>query len=139
MARRAATTEYRYRDEFYLEAVTPSNSSGSFDVKVVNPDDQKIVASAAFLSVSEKVYNYPNPFVGLQGTTFRYVTNEDVREVKVKIYNLNGEPITILKREGNGEIKWSSSNLNFGVYIYQMEVKLETGQIKTFQKLLQIK
>ncbi|MDP6751090.1 MAG: IPT/TIG domain-containing protein, partial [Candidatus Poribacteria bacterium] len=132
----AATTEFKNQSS--LEAVTPPNLPGSFDLKVVNPDSQETVATAAFLSVSETVYNYPNPFRASQGTTFRYVANEEVKEIKVQIFNLNGEPIGLLRQNGGGEIKWHKSDLNFGLYVYHMEVQLETGQTRTFQKLLQV-
>ena len=131
-----ATTEFKNQSS--LEAVTPPNLPGSFDLKVVNPDSQETVATAAFLSVSETVYNYPNPFRASQGTTFRYVANEEVKEIKVQIFNLNGEPIGLLRQNGGGEIKWHKSDLNFGLYVYHMQVELETGQTRTFQKLLQV-
>ena len=136
IGKRPATTEYK--SNFQIEAVTPSNPSGTFDVKLVNPDGQETLAPAAFLSVSETVYNYPNPFRASQGTTFRYVANEEVKEIKVQIFNLNGEPIGLLRQNGGGEIKWYNPDLNFGLYVYQMEVKLVTGQTRTFQKLLQV-
>ena len=136
IGKRPATTEYK--SNFQIEAVTPSNPSGTFDVKLVNPDGQETLAPAAFLSVSETVYNYPNPFRASQETTFRYVANEEVKEIKVQIFNLNGEPIGLLRQNGGGEIKWHNPDLNFGLYVYQMEVKLVTGQTRTFQKLLQV-
>ena len=136
IGKKPATTEYK--SNFQIEAVTPSNPSGTFDIKVVNPDGQETLAPAAFLSVSETVYNYPNPFRASQGTTFRYVANEEVKEIKVQIFNLNGEPVGLLRQNGGGEIKWYNPDLNFGLYVYQMEVKLVTGQTRTFQKLLQV-
>ena len=136
IGKRPATTEYK--SNFQIEAVTPSNPSGTFDIKVVNPDGQETLAPAAFLSVSETVYNYPNPFRASQETTFRYVANEEVKEIKVQIFNLNGEPVGLLRQNGGGEIKWYNPDLNFGLYVYQMEVKLVTGQTRTFQKLLQV-
>ena len=84
------------------------------------------------------VYNYPNPFRSSQGTTFRYVANEEVEEITVQIFNLNGEPIGILRRNGGGDIKWTNPVLNFGLYVYQMEVQLGTGQTRTCQRLLQV-
>ena len=133
---RAATTEFI--SSYRLEAVTPPISLGTYDIKVINPDGQEAIASSAFVSVSETVYNYPNPFFSSEGTTFRYVTNEEVQRIKVEIYNLNGEPIAILSREGNGEIRWQSADLNFGLYVYRMDVELKTGQVKSFTRTLQI-
>ena len=118
--------------------MTPANPLGSFDLKVVNPDTQEVVAKKAFLSVSETVYNYPNPFRSSQGTTFRYVANEEVQEITVQIFNLNGEPIGILRQSGGDDIKWTNPDLNFGLFVYQMEVQLGTGQTRTFQRLLQV-
>ena len=136
IGKRAATTEFKH--SLRVEAVTPANPLGSFDLKVVNPDTQEVVAKEAFVSVSETVYNYPNPFRSSQGTTFRYVANEEVEEITVQIFNLNGEPIGILRRNGGSEIRWTNPDLNFGLYVYQMEVQLETGQARTFQRLLQV-
>ena len=132
------TASILFNNELRIEAVTPPNPLGSFDLKVVNPDTQEVVVKDAFLSVSETVYNYPNPFRSSQGTTFRYVANEEVEEITVQIFNLNGEPIGLLRRNGGSEIKWTNPDLNFGLYVYQMEVQLEIGQTRTFQRLLQV-
>ena len=131
-----ATTEFKNQSS--LKAVTPPNSPGTLDLKVINPDSQEITAPAAFLFVSETVYNYPNPFRASQGTTFRYVSNEEVKEIRIQIFNLNGDPVGLLAQSGNSEIKWNNPNLNFGLYVYHMQVELNNGQTRIFQKLLQV-
>ena len=35
-------------------------------------------------------------------------------------------------------MRWVNPNLHFGLYIYAMEVKLENGQVKAFQRLLEV-
>ena len=52
IGKRAATTEFK--NELRIEAVTPANPLGSFDLKVVNPDTQEVVAKEAFVSVARR-------------------------------------------------------------------------------------
>lgn len=136
IGKRPATTEYKSSTK--LEAVTPPNSLGTFDVSVVNPDGQETLVVGAFVSVAETVYNYPNPFRNSQGTTFRYVGNEEVREINIQVFNLNGEVVSLVKENGKSEVNWQNPNLGFGLYIYHMQVELGTGQTKFFKRFLQI-
>jgi hypothetical protein len=99
----AATTEVR--DHSTIEAVTPKNPQGVFDVQVINPDTQVAVKRKGFISVGELAYNYPNPFRAEQGTTFRYVTNEKVELIKVQIFNLAGKPVGVVGRYGANEVR----------------------------------
>ena len=131
---KSATTEVRND----VLAVTPPNSDGILPVRVVNLDGQEAIRREGFLTIGSLAYNYPNPFRPSQGTTFRYVTNELVQEIIVRIFNLNGEPIDTVHGSGSSEVRWFNSDLRIGLYVYLMEVKLESGQTRAFKRLLEV-
>ncbi len=136
IGKRAGTTEVR--DDSTIEAVTPSNPQGVFDVRVVNPDTQVAIKRKGFISVGEMAYNFQNPFRAEQGTTFRYVTNERVESIKVNIFNMRGVPIGVVGRSGSNEVRWDDSSVRAGLYVYLMEVKVESGKVKRFRNMLEV-
>ncbi|MBM3235253.1 hypothetical protein FJZ31_03030 [Candidatus Poribacteria bacterium] len=136
IGKRAATTEWK--DEATLEAVTPANPQGVWDVRVVNPDTQEAVKTQGFTAVGELVYNFPNPFRAEQGTTFRYVTNEKVELIKVQIFNLAGVPIGVVGRSGSNEVRWYDPSVHAGLYVYRVDVTLEGGKMKSFKRALEV-
>ena len=107
-------------------------------MRVVNPDGQAAILSEGFETIGELAYNYPNPFRPSHGTTFRYVTNEPVQEMIVRIFNLNGEPIDTVHGSGSSEVRWFNSDLRIGLYLYLMEVELESGQTRAFKRMLEV-
>jgi hypothetical protein len=133
---RAGTT--MVKDDMTIEAVTPPNPPGLWDVHVINPDTQEAVVREAFVSVGELVYNYPNPFLASEGTTFRYVTNQYVEVITVKIFNLRGVPIGIVQGTGSNEVKWHNPSVHVGLYVYLLEARLEDGQVKKFKNMLEV-
>ena len=136
IGKHAATTEVK--DESMIEAVSPANPQGVFDVRVINPDTQEAVKHKGFTSVGEVAYNYPNPFRTSQGTTFRYVTNERVESITVKIFNLAGVPIGVVGQSGSNEVRWYDVSVHAGLYVYLMEVKLDDGKVKKFKRMLEV-
>jgi len=136
IGKRAATTEVL--DGFTIEAVTPKNPQGTFDVRVINPDTQEAVKHRGFISVGELAYNYPNPFRAEQGTTFRYVTNERVELIKVQIFNLKGVPVGVVGQRGSNEVRWYDATVHAGLYVYRMDVTLEGGKVRTFKRALEV-
>jgi hypothetical protein len=136
IGKRAATTEVK--DDSTIEAVTPPNPQGVFDVHVVNPDTQEAVKQKGFISVGELVYNFPNPFRASRGTTFRYVTNERVEFIKVQIFNLAGMPVGVVSRSGGNEVRWQDASVHAGLYVYRMDVTLENGEVKKFKRMLEV-
>jgi len=136
IGKRAATTEFL--DGFTIEAVTPKNPQGVFDVRVINPDTQVAVKRKGFISVGELAYNYPNPFRAEQGTTFRYVTNERVELIKVQIFNMGGVPIGVVGRRSSNEVRWYDATVHAGLYVYRMDVTLEGGKVRTFKRALEV-
>ena len=136
VGKRPATAEMK--DDTTIEAVTPPNPQGVFDVRVINPDTQEAVKDKGFIFVGEVAYNYPNPFRAEQGTTFRYVTNERVELITVKIFNLRGVPIGVVGQAGSNEVRWYDASVHAGLYVYLMEVKLENGDVKQFKRMLEV-
>ena len=133
---RAATTQVE--DDTTIQAVTPSNPQGVWDVRIFNPDTQEVIMTKGFISVGEVAYNYPNPFRASQGTTFRYVTDDPVQSITVKIFNLAGVPIDVVQQTDSNEVKWHNSNVHAGLYVYLMEVEPESGNIKQFRGTLEV-
>jgi len=131
-----ATAEFG--DNSTIEAVTPKNPQGVFDVVVINPDTQEAIKRKGFISVGELAYNYPNPFRVKQGTTFRYVTNEGVELITVKIFNLAGVPIGVVGQSGSNEVRWYDASVHAGLYVYLMEVRLDNGDVKQFRRMLEV-
>lgn len=105
---------------------------------VINPDTQEAVRREAFVSVDELVYNYPNPFRASQGTTFRYVTNQSVECITVRIFNLRGIPIGIVQQTDSNEVGWHDTSVHAGLYVYLMEVRLENSKVKRFRNMLEV-
>ena len=133
---RAATTQLE--NATTIKAVTPSNPPGVWKVRVVNPDGQEPVESKDFISLGEMAYNYPNPFRASEGTTFRYVTDDPVQSITVKIFNLAGVPIDVVQQMDSNEVKWKNSEVRVGLYVYLMEVEPENGNIKQFRGMLEV-
>ena len=121
-----------------IEAVAPPNPQGVYDVRVANPDGQKVVGHRGFISIGEVVYNYPNPFRASQGTTFRYVTKDPVYSVTVKIFNMAGRSIGAVRGIGSNEAKWHDPDVHAGLYVYVLEARLEDGKIRQFRNLLEV-
>jgi len=126
------------KDDMTIEAVTPPNRRGKWDVRVINSDTQEAVVREGFVSAGVLVYNYPNPFRASQGTTFRCVTNAEVDSITVRIFNLAGVPIGIAHQEGSKEAKWYNSEVHVGMYVYDMEVKLSDGGIKHYKGIMEV-
>jgi hypothetical protein len=136
IGKRPATTEVL--NDATIEAVTPANPQGTFDVRVINPDTQEAVKPQGFISVGELVYNFPNPFRAEQGTTFRYVTNDKVAFIKVQIFNLAGVPVGVVGRNSSNEVRWQDASVHAGLYVYRMDVTLENGEVKKFKRMLEV-
>ena len=136
VGKRPATAEVL--DDSSIQAITPKNPQGVFDVRVINPDTQEAVKHQGFTSIGEVAYNYPNPFRAEQGTTFRYVTNEGVESITVKIFNLAGVPIGVVGQSGSNEVRWHDASVHAGLYVYLMEVRLSDGKVKQFKRALEV-
>jgi hypothetical protein len=127
------------KDDSTIEAVTPPNPPGLWDVHVINPDTQKVTEREAFVSIGELVYNYPNPFRASEGTTFRYVTNQYVEVMTVRIFNLYGAPIGVVRGTGSNEVRWYDSSVHVGLYVYQLVARIEGGKVRKFKNMLEVR
>jgi len=132
-------TAAQVKDDITIEVVAPSNRQGVYDIRIINPDTQEVVMPKGLISVGELVYNYPNPFMASQGTTFRYVTQDSVQSMVVKIYNLAGIPIDIAQGTGSNEVRWQNDDVRAGVYVYTIEVKLSDNSNRHFKGVLEVR
>jgi len=128
----------QWLDENTIQVITPSNPPGRWDVRVLNPDTQDVTAKEAFVSVGETVYNFPNPFRASQGTTFRYMTRQQVQYMTIKIFNLSGSPVDVVEQTGSNEVKWHNSKVHIGLYVYLVEAELANGERKQFRSMLEV-
>ena len=44
----------------------------------------------------------------------------------MKIFNLAGVPIDVVQRMDSNEVRWHNTDVYAGLYVYVMEVELET-------------
>jgi N-acetylneuraminic acid mutarotase len=126
------------KDDSTIEAITPSGKTGMSNVIVMNPDTQIASVNEGFLYIGKFAYNYPNPFKASQGTTFRYLTNEKVESIEVRVFNTGGVPIDAVVGNGSNEVKWQNSSLRRGIYVYIMEVMLEGNRKDHYKGVLEV-
>ena len=131
-----ATTQVK--SDTTIEAVTPPLKPGVWDVRVTNPDTQEVVMTRGFISVGEVAYNYPNPFRASQGTTFRYVTNDPVQSITVKIFNMAGVPVDVIQQVDSNEVRWQNGDVYAGIYMYLMEIEFSNRNVKHFRGVLEV-
>jgi hypothetical protein len=81
--------------------------------------------------------NYPNPFN--PSTTIEFSLPEDVKNVKLSIYNVLGEKVTELVNTsliaGKYQYKWNAGNVATGMYIYE----LRTDKFVSVKKMMLLK
>ncbi|MDD4874751.1 MAG: FlgD immunoglobulin-like domain containing protein, partial [Dehalococcoidales bacterium] len=89
---------------------------------------------------AEKVINYPNPFK--DDTKFTYILPSTVDEVRIEVYDLNGELVYETgdgsRQAGYNETFWNGKNrygedIANGVYIYRLIIRGD-GQEKIIKK-----
>jgi hypothetical protein len=124
---------------FRFETVEGGFNILSLEFKMTKPSD---VESSEWRSVIPGVrfrQNYPNPFNG--STIIPFLLNE-AQDVTVKIYDVRGECIRILKRgrldAGYARVSWdggddSSRPVPSGLYLFSIEV---AGKMRTFKTVL---
>ncbi len=128
-------------DEFTLTTLKPFTGRdlfefrGTLSTSVISPE-------RGLLPIELRVFNnYPNPFN--PETTISYLLPTESR-VKLSIYNLAGQEITILldekQRSGEHAVKWDGKNhsgltVASGVYFY----RISTGISAVSRKMLLIK
>ena len=89
-------------------------------------------------------YNYPNPAPSKSfpdRTIFRYYANSN-SQISINIYDISGHIVGHLESEtamtGYSETEWNISDIASGVYIYTIEIKLQSGERKFVKDKLAI-
>ncbi|MFH1238616.1 MAG: Ig-like domain-containing protein, partial [bacterium] len=94
----------------------------------------------------ENIINFPNPFK--ESTKFTYILSRDADEVKIEVFDLNGELLyetTDLGRlSGYNETYWDGTNkygekLANGVYLYRITVTGNGQTVKMIKKMAVVK
>lgn len=96
------------------------------------------VASSTQMAL-ENLFNYPNPITDYTNFSFEYNQSNQIIEVTIDIYNINGRFVTQLKENffsdgyRSKEIKWDATDsygntIGKGIYIYKVYVKSESGK-----------
>ncbi len=92
-----------------------------FNVLLISPDySEELVEKPELIQLSQ---NYPNPFNPTTTISF-YIPESS--EVKLSVFNIVGQPITVLEQgvlsAGEHNYEWDASAYPSGMYIYQLEV-----------------
>jgi hypothetical protein len=61
-----------------------------------------------------------------------------VYSVTVKIFNMRGVPIDIVRGVGSNEVKWHNPEVHAGLYMYVLEAQLEDGKVKHYKNMLEV-
>ncbi|MCK4981031.1 MAG: T9SS type A sorting domain-containing protein [Candidatus Delongbacteria bacterium] len=101
-------------------------------------DDTGIENSEIRIQNYELAQNYPNPFN--PNTTINFSIPQDNSQIKLAVYNVKGELVSMLfdgiKNVGKHSTTFDASNLNSGVYYYSLEVN---GVKQATKKMVMIK
>jgi len=108
--------------------------------QVTNPGNPNSIPTSVFDNINVFSFqlsnNYPNPFN--PSTIIRYEIG-NTSDVKLKIYNLQGEEIkTLINKEqtaGTYEVKFNANGLSSGIYLY----RLQAGNFIETKKMTLIK
>lgn len=123
---------------YYYESNSQSIIDNSYKTiaKLLNLSITSVNFNGSNLSNYSLQQNYPNPFN--PSTTIEYSIPK-TNFVKIEIYNLLGERISILvdetEREGSYKVKFNGAFLSSGIYFYSMKA----GNFIETKKLLLLK
>ena len=56
----------------------------------------------------------------------------------MKILNLAGVPVDVIQQMESNEVKWHTTEIRAGLYVYLMEVKPESGNVKQFRGTMEV-
>ncbi|NOR44638.1 MAG: T9SS type A sorting domain-containing protein, partial [Candidatus Delongbacteria bacterium] len=112
--------------------------TANFCIKGLCDDDTSIGNSEIRIDNYELEQNYPNPFN--PNTTINFSVAQDNSDIKLVVYNVNGQVVSTLvdgvKNIGKHSITFDASSLNSGVYYYSLEVN---GVQESTKKMVLIK
>ena len=93
------------------------------DVVINNPTVQKLMVTGELIPDKYALeQNYPNPFN--PSTMIEFSLPEEVKNVKLSIYNVLGEKVAEIINTsliaGNYKYQWDGTNVESGMYIYEL-------------------
>ncbi|MDI6781641.1 MAG: fibronectin type III domain-containing protein [bacterium] len=122
--------EYSEDDTIYIEADGGERGKANKSLDMVTGHTPDIIlytwiGTKDKLLVKDMTYSYPNPAKQVNAITFRYYLNTTA-DVTLSIYNLAGELIQTIKKQGIGynadnEIEWNITDIASDIYIWKLE------------------
>ncbi len=133
---KAENTDIRVMDVTGKE-INVNIKSGE-EITIDNENIKKLMISGELIPDKYALeQNYPNPFNPT--TTIEFSLPENVKNVKVSIYNVLGEKVTELVNAsliaGKYQYQWNAINVASGVYIYE----LRTEKFSSIKKMILLK
>ena len=112
--------------------------TANFCIKGLCDDNTGIDNSEIRIQDYQLEQNYPNPFN--PETTINFTVPQDNAQIKLSVYNINGQVVQNLfdgvKNIGKYSVTFDASHLNSGVYYYSLEVN---GMKRSTKKMVLIK
>ncbi len=115
-----------------------ANVKAGEEITISNPNIDKIMVSVNLIPDKYSLeQNYPNPFN--PSTTIEFSLPENVKNVRVSIYNILGQKVAELVNgsmlAGKYQYQWNAKDLASGIYIYE----LRTEKFVSIKKLMLLK
>ncbi|MCS7227785.1 MAG: hypothetical protein NZ839_02325, partial [Endomicrobia bacterium] len=89
-------------------------------------------------------YSYPNPFDPLLGVNIKYILNEQMKETKIKIYNVEGKVIKVLNGSsvaGVNIVFWDGRDDNGNIVnseVFLCHIQVKDMNDKIFKKVIKM-
>ena len=133
---RVENTDIRMQDETgkYIN----TNLKSGEELTLSNPNIDKLMVSGSIVPDQYiLVQNYPNPFN--PSTTIEFSLPENVKDVKLSIYNILGEKVAELvngsMQTGKYKYEWNAKDFASGIYMYE----LRTENFVSTKKMILVK
>ena len=123
---------------FHMNANTELADATANPIQDINLKTIGVTTDKGLISVTELTSsNYPNPFK--DATTISYILPENGK-VTVEVYNNVGMKVITLVEEaqeaGVQNVKFNTSNIMPGVYIYHIKVQGETNNYSAVKRMI---
>jgi len=115
-----------------------TNIKSGEEITISSSNIDKVMVTAPLIPDKYSLeQNYPNPFN--PGTTIGFSIPENVKNVKLSIYNILGEKVAELvngsKQAGKYQYQWNAKDFASGTYIYE----LRTEKFVSIKKMILLK
>ena len=115
-----------------------ANVKAGEEITITNPSIDKIMVSGNLIPDKYALeQNYPNPFN--PSTTIEFSLPENVKNVRISIYNILGQKVAELVNgsmlAGKYQYQWNAKDLASGMYIYE----LRTEKFVSIKKMMLLK